>query len=139
MEEKILAAIAALNDKMDTQIAALNDKIDSLNNKMDEHLVVSNNKMDALSNRIDTLNNRMNAQFARIDKHFDNLESRVTALEAGQKETHQMLRAVLSANEKNSAEIEGLKVSTASVTSLQDLRRDVADSFAYVAQKVKEG
>ena len=95
---------------------------------------------------IAALGNQMNEQFARIDKRFDKLESRmdklesrVTALEAGQKESHQMLRAVLSANEKNAAEIEGLKVSTASVTSLQDLRRDVANSFAYVAQKVKEG
>ena len=95
---------------------------------------------------IAALGNQMNEQFAHIDKRFDKLESRmdklesrVTALEAGQKESQQMLRAVLSANEKNAAEIEGLKVSTASVTSLQDLRRDVADSFAYVAQKVKEG
>ena len=110
MDEKILAAIAALGNQMNEQFARIDKRFDKLESRMD-----------------------------KLESRMDKLESRVTALEAGQKESHQMLRAVLSANEKNAAEIEGLKVSTASVTSLQDLRRDVADSFAYVAQKVKEG
>ena len=117
MDEKILAAIAALGNQMNEQFAHIDKRFDKLESRMDK-----------LESRMDKLESRM-----------DKLESRVTALEAGQKESHQMLRAVLSANEKNAAEIEGLKVSTASVTSLQDRRRDVADSFAYVAQKVKEG
>ena len=124
MDEKILAAIAALGNQMNEQFAHIDKRFDKLESRMDK----LESRMDKLESRMDKLESRM-----------DKLESRVTALEAGQKESHQMLRAVLSANEKNAAEIEGLKVSTASVTSLQDLRRDVADSFAYVAQKVKEG
>ncbi|WP_294144486.1 hypothetical protein [uncultured Selenomonas sp.] len=124
MDEKILAAIAALGNQMNEQFARIDKRFDKLESRMDK----LESRMDKLESRMDKLESRM-----------DKLESRVTALEAGQKESHQMLRAVLSANEKNAAEIEGLKVSTASVTSLQDLRRDVADSFAYVAQKVKEG
>ena len=124
MDEKILAAIAALGNQMNEQFAHIDKRFDKLESRMDK----LESRMDKLESRMDKLESRM-----------DKLESRVTALEAGQKESQQMLRAVLSANEKNAAEIEGLKVSTASVTSLQDLRRDVADSFAYVAQKVKEG
>ena len=124
MDEKILAAVAALGNQMNEQFARIDKRFDKLESRMDK----LESRMDKLESRMDKLESRM-----------DKLESRVTALEAGQKESHQMLRAVLSANEKNAAEIEGLKVSTASVTSLQDLRRDVADSFAYVAQKVKEG
>ena len=124
MDEKILAAIAALGNQMNEQFARIDKRFDKLESRMDK-----------LESRMDKLESRMDKLEARMDK----LESRVDALENGQKETHQMLRAVLSANEKNSAEIEGLNVSTASVTSLQDLRRDVANSFAYVAQKVKEG
>ena len=131
MDEKILAAIAALGNQMNEQFARIDKRFDKLESRMDK----LESRMDKLESRMDKLESRMDKLESRMDK----LESRVTALEAGQKESHQMLRAVLSANEKNAAEIEGLKVSTASVTSLQDLRRDVADSFAYVAQKVKEG
>lgn len=124
MDEKILAAIAALSNQMNEQFTRIDKRFDKLESRMDK----LESRMDKLESRMDKLESRM-----------DKLESRVDALENGQKETHQMLRAVLAANEKNAAEIEGLKLSTASITSLQDFRKNVTDAFACAEKKLKEG
>lgn len=100
MEERILAAIAALDkkiDKMDQRISALE------------------------SGQAQTI-------------------KRISAIESGQDETHQMLRALMNATETNSAEINGLKLTTASVTALKDFRKDIRDVISYADQVfAKEG
>lgn len=93
-------------------------------------------QINSIDKRIDAIDKRIDV----IDKRMDAIDKRMDAFEAGQEETHQLLRAVLDAQEKNAAEIEGLKHTTASIKAIEDLRRDVHDAFYAGAQFfAKEG
>ena len=105
MDEKILAAIAALGQRMDERF----DKLES--------------RMDKLESRVSTL-----------EADMKDLKSRVHMLEIGQKESYGILCAVRDAQETNSAELHALKISTVTTKAFGELRKDLHDAFASNAQ-----
>ena len=137
MEEKILAAIAALGERVDEQF-----------NKIDKRFEDIDQRFESIDQRFESIDQhfeRIDKRFESIDKRFDTLErdvkelnSRVSTLEIGQRETHLMLNALLEASEKNSAEIDNLRLTTASADALNSLRNTLSDGFTSLGEQIRD-
>ena len=115
MDEKILAAITALGQRMDERFDKLESRMDKLESRMDK-----------LESRMDKLESRVSA----LETDMKDLKSRVHLLEVGQKESYDILCAVRDAQERNTAELHALKISTVTTKAFEELRKDLHDTFA---------
>lgn len=124
MEEKILAALAQLNGKFDTMQSDMSEmKADIAGLKTD----VTGLKTDVAELKTDV---------AELKTHVATLEKEQAGMAAQLHENHMLLTAVREAQELHRAEIDHLKVSTASRKSLEHLKTTISTQLISMGEAV---
>ncbi len=145
MEEKILAALAQLNGKFDTMqsdmsemkadIAGLKTDVTGLKTDVAELKTdVTGLKTDVAELKTDVAG--LKADVAELKTHVATLEMEQAGMAAQLHENHMLLTAVREAQELHRAEVDHLKVSTASRKSLEHLKTTISTQLISMGEAV---
>ena len=123
--EKVIEMLGRLDAKFDARFDAMEKDITSL--KSDVRRLEE--RMSGLEEKTSRLEERM----SRVEEKTSSIEQRINSYDAVE-----ILSALREGQDRISAQIEGMRISTASTESVRNLRSDVAKELHEAAERIEK-
>ncbi len=137
--EKVIEMLGRLDAKFDARFDAMEKDITSLKSdvrRLEERMSGLEEKTSRLEERMSRLEektSRLEERMSRLEEKTSSIEQRINSYDAVE-----ILSALREGQDRISAQIEGMRISTASTESVRNLRSDVAKELHEAAERIEK-